>query len=568
MWPASQASPLHSFANAPIVNAWRRQVLPSFPPDHIFWVSILKPLGRKNFLKVARRKMQSRSGFRLLGVGVLLLVTLAAWSLRRSHAQLRPPAGFDELLTAMVKGDKRAVDRVRSAAAEHPEILPTLIQAALTQESPYARADGCELLFDRGAEWLPLLIPRVSDANWMVRMKAIGAVSRVHAPPQILPQRYMPIDQRDEWLLAWIDDYSAKTGHDLTGQLCEFYWDLRFVEFGRPLANRCLTCHAGREPADYATNDVCASCHAGIYAQWSGSAHAQSLSHLHLVTPNPDSSGVNWIDFLPVRGISCGECHRIQGRRATTGPTERDRNVSPQTGQCAYVFDKSSPAGESCARCHASIRDEWRLWLKGRQPRRAEWPPGQVDVENSGDSRTCVDCHMSRLGDRPDDHGQAPRDHRWGARRDLPFLRQAVDLQLVPSNDGSELQAIVTNLAGHNFPTGTHRRSVRLYAGAAGITAPESGRTGNWPTSGPSSDLPDLPEITRLGTKAPGPLPATGAPPLSPGEQRTFAIPWPRDADEIGYRLQFIRNQYDPQAYTIDVFSGKQRALIGMPLSE
>src|SRR5207237_4634012 len=79
-----------------------------------------------------------------------------------------PPADAARLLADMVKGDRQAVDRARRAIDADAGLLAPLSQGALEQESPYARAAGCELLFDRGAEWLPLLIPGVSGAGGVV----------------------------------------------------------------------------------------------------------------------------------------------------------------------------------------------------------------------------------------------------------------------------------------------------------------------------------------------------------------------------------------------------------------
>jgi len=355
-------------------------------------------------------------------------------------------------------------------------------------------------------------------------MKAIGALSRVQPPPLSLPQKFIPIDERDRWLLAWLDEYAAHTGSAIDSQLCEIYASAVRVEFGKPLAARCLGCHAGRSPAAFSINDACAECHAAIYAQWTESAHAQSLSHLHLATPNPARDQVVWMDFGEVHGINCTECHPVSGQRSAATATAGVEGPP----RCAYEFAAGEAAASSCARCHASSHAEWLAWRDRPHPRRPEWPPGQVDLDVRDDERTCMDCHMVSS------HG-GPRDHRWAARRDREMLRAAVDVRVQPPGDGHDMCLVVTNLAGHAFPTGTRRRAIRFHAG---------------PAAG------DLPLVLTLSTDA---VEGAGGTVLSPGEQRFMSIPLPTGAQQAAYRVVYIRDHRNPQSYTADIVSGSYR---------
>lgn len=443
---------------------------------------------------------------------------------------------MDDLLAAMIRGDARAVERAQAACAGDPARRLALAARAVSEANWQARAAGCALLAgQRDAATVALLVPRVSDADGRVRMVAIGALARMHPPPQTLPQKFTAIDERDAWLLAWIDDYSARTGSRLRDELCEVYAPAVRVEFGRPLAGRCLTCHAGRSPAAMAVNDICAGCHAAVYGQWEGSAHAQSLSHLHLLTPSPSGPDAQWMTFGAVHGINCTECHVSVGRRASsTWPATRPNDApgtQPAAG-CAYAFALTEPAAASCERCHASIQAEWMIWRAKPHARRTEWPPGQVDLDVEGDTRGCVDCHMARA--LPGE----PRDHRWAARRAPEMLAAALGVQVAVAEDGDAAMLTITNLTGHALPAGTRRRAIRVYAGMPeGDALP---LVASW-----SLDTPD------------GPAVAGG--PLAPGERRTVQVPLVAGVRAVAYRVVFVRDHYDPAGFTAEMCAGVYR---------
>ena len=472
---------------------------------------------------------------------VLVLVAVGAvfslWPARPSGIATTQPA-MDDLLAAMARGDPRAIEHAQMAVRGDDARLFALAGRALNDGSWAARAAGCELLAGRtDGQTVAMLLPRVSDADGRVRMLAIGALSRVHRPSRPWPQKFAPIDDRDVWLLGWLDAYDAQTRRKLGKEICEAYAPAAHVEFGKPLAGRCLSCHAGRAPAAISVNDACAGCHNAIYDQWVRTAHAQSLSHVHLLTPNPAKGQSEWMSFGEVHGINCTECHVVTRQRSTaTQP-----NPTSLPSRCAYDFAEGAPASRTCIRCHAAIDAEWQVWRGRPHPRRPAWPPGQVDMDVTGDERSCVDCHMVRM--TPDE----PRDHRWAARRDPAFLRSGVDLQWAKMEDGRGVRVTMTNLSGHAFPVGTRRRAVRLYAGA-----------------GASAELPLVLTLSADTYEGPG----AHAPALAPGEQRVFDLPQLGDADALGYRLEFVRDHYNPNSYTAIIMSGSFRRPGVMPAFE
>lgn len=538
------------------------------------------------------RWVKTRAWGWLVAILALAGPTYLLW--RKSHTARPVKAATPaELVAAMARGERGAVERARAAAGTDRTMLAALAQDAFSHAEWQARVAGCDLLSGPNAgRWLPLLLPRTSDADWHVRMRAYGILADLGAPPSGLPLRNTPIDHRERWLLAWLDQYDARTGNELGGQLCEIYAGAAWVEFGRPMAERCLGCHAGptltngvaavqsdscmakaasgppHSKAPFSASDACAACHTEVYAQWARTAHAQSLSHLHLLTPSTTQPQAQWMDFGEVKGIGCAECHRVTGRRSDQSGSTRPAETQPAPRGCAYTFDAALPAAASCARCHASIEAQWKVWRSGPQPRRPEWPPGQVDVDVRGDERTCVDCHMPKMLDG----GSASlRDHRWGVRRDLERLRSGIDLRVLPSDDAGacphfalktipagtsvdatndrstakwgltssptreagahEMRLVLTNLAGHAFPTGTRRRAVRLYAC--------------------DSSQAELPAVLTLSPE--------GGLVLRPGEQKTVTVPLPVDAESGSYRMVFVRDQWNPQSYTVEIVSGSVR---------
>jgi hypothetical protein len=286
------------------------------------------------------------------------------------------------------------------------------------------------------------------------------------------------------------------------------------------MMTRCLTCHVGTRPPAGAAGADCAACHKTQYLQWRGTAHAQTLSHVHIPTVNPVTRQSEPYNFGDLHGMECVACHQLAAAPAT----------APATG-CKHHFVPGS-AAESCARCHGSTDAQWRTWLAGPQPSRLDWPPGQVSLQTRGQKTTCVDCHMPLL-----ERDARARDHRWAARREPAFLATGVAVETGdttnPRASAAPLQFWIANLTGHSFPTGSRRRAIRL----------------EWVSGNSAVRWLDL------GPRRPSIFSLDSQPALAPGEQRIVKSARPTGPVD-GWRLMFYRNRFDPTAYSTTIVAG------------
>ncbi len=468
-------------------------------------------------------------------VALASLAGLVAWTVGAGCDRAGAPeaAALSDLVADIAAGRAHAVERAKQAATRDWSAAAPTIIGMLGHEHWRVRATACNILAEHPDEkWLPAVFPRAADADWRVRAAAFTVLARHggHGPPPTL--RLTPLEQRETWLLQWLDAYDEHTPAALGPDLCELYAGVDDVEFGRVLVGRCLWCHAGASPAPFAAGETCRRCHPEIHGAWSTSAHAQSLTHLDVVTIDPATRQPERMDFGEVRGVGCTECHRTAG----APPTNVEEN-SPRGTACPFAFDPDKTAADACARCHAVTYEEWKAWRAGRQPRRAVFPPGQIHLDHRGDERDCVACHMPRAGD----NGETglPR-HDWSARRNRRLLRDGIDLATVRTRDdaGREvLRLTLTNLAGHAYPTGTRRRSVRLLAGAE---------------AGPRHLVAAFSPV-RTGA----PL-GDAQPALAPGEQQHVSLPSAAGASVIAYRLLYVRDVTNPESYTVEILSGSK----------
>ena len=492
---------------------------------------------------------------RLLQVVFLAVVAVALYGLAQGlwgplAQEGRPLA---DLVAEIAAGQPAALDEARRAAARDWTAAGPALAAMLHHDEPQVRAAACSILAAHLDEkWLAALLPRASDTDWRVRVAAFQALSAA-GRLQGEPLRDTPLDEREAILLAWLDAHDVAAPVPLGPDLCELYAGDRRVEFGRPLAARCLACHAGADPArqpatarsvavpggdavaspaPFAAGDPCANCHGAAYQEWSESAHAQSLSHLHLATVNPVTRQPERMGFGEVRGIGCRECHRPAGEPAAPIPQDRTGLV-----RCPFTFRPDLAARDACGRCHASTAAEWRAWLKGPQPRIATWPPGEIQTDRRGDTRTCADCHMP---ERPGAGEKMERGHAWAARRDVARLREGVAVRMEAGPRDAAAPGVrlsLINLSGHAYPTGSRRRAIRIVAGPPGAEGSVA------------ADLsPDRP-----GRPAAG-----GRPSLAPGEQREFVIPATAGAQAVTVRLQYCRDVTDPAAAVTDIFAAQE----------
>lgn len=351
---------------------------------------------------------------------------------------------------------------------------------------------------------LTYLIAHTSDNDWRVRAAAYAELAK-HAPIENVPLRDTPIDQREATSLDWLDQNAS----DLASDMCEFYTQLNHLRFGRPLVQRCLTCHVGREPEPQLADTRCIACHESIHQQWAGTAHANSLSHLPLLTIDPATRQQTPFDFGDRKGMSCVACHT-----PTDHAAEGKLPAKLDGKDCVATF-----TAVSCGVCHAQAQTQWQTWREMPHYRRAVWPPGSLELADE-EPKSCAGCHM------PDS------EHLWAARRSIPLLQSGLTMNVSRDPNG---QAAITlrNLAGHNYPAGRTRRAMHLYA-----------------------QLDDEPErlIATLADSLPGTAnPTIIVPTLAPGEARV--IPLPGHADRVQARLVYARNRFVHEAYTVEITS-------------
>jgi hypothetical protein len=481
----------------------------------------------------------------LIGACFLLAALVLAVFMLSPAADEKCPAALADLVAEIAAGRPEAASRAKSVAARDWPAAAPHVFAMLAHDNARVRAAACVILADHldDANGLAAVLPRASDTDWRVRLAAFQALSAV-MPRAGEVLRDTPLAEREAILLRWIDACIKSTA--FWPDLCEFYAADRHVEFGRPMADRCLACHAGAEPAPFGANDVCANCHAAAHGEWAESAHAQSLSHLRLMTVNPATRQPEQMTFGEVRGIGCRECHRVEKEPAAPEkgavPFSRlgEKGTVPFSGPkdaCPFRFRADQKPADSCRPCHASTAEEWQAWLKGPQPRIASWPPGQIEMDRRGDTRTCVDCHMPpdpAGGDKPG------RTHTWSARRDVRRLREGIWAAIAAGKGDVQLALglSLVNLAGHAYPTGTRRRALRILAGPSGDAA--------------------LPVVADLSPVRPGRPLAASQPALAPGEQRAVALPVASGATAIVCRLLYCRDACDPQAAVTEIWQAGQ----------
>ncbi|MEM7722788.1 MAG: multiheme c-type cytochrome [Pseudomonadota bacterium] len=337
----------------------------------------------------------------------------------------------------------------------------------------------------------PTLIRLACDADWRVRAAAFAALDRMHKFDR-LPARDTPMAEREVLLVDWMEGYAAAIGHDL----CDIFAFAPTAQFGTTLVDNCLSCHAGPRPSTQFAADGCVDCHAATHREWAGSAHANSLTHLVLPTVDPVSRKQHLHDFAGRRGLSCTACHVPAGKHDT----------------CVAEF-----AARSCSDCHADAAAQWQAWAAAARPRKAVWPPGSVATEAGGAPASCVDCHM------PD------QSHAWSARRNPALLAQGLDIALGRGRDGRATIAL-TNLAGHDYPTGSTRRAIEVWVALDGAKAYR---------------------LTTLAPPAASQDTAASEPALRPAEQRVW--PLPGEPERVTCRVVYVRDRFNPKSYKIDI---------------
>lgn len=203
-------------------------------------------------------------------------------------------------------------------------------------------------------------------------------------------------------------------------------------------------------------NARCATCHAEIAAEWSGSNHAEAFRHATFQTA---------FALEPVD--ECADCH------APESATDRAKS--------------ETDLGVACVTCHASPTLSTRLGHESWLPHPARRKTARKDP--SRPDALCEDCHevrytdshfvlqrtasehrASRAKDTPCISCHMPRvttsagthvDHRAFASRDPQLLAEASTIEV--SREGAEMRFVFTRAkAGHAFPTGDVFRRLRL----------------------------------------------------------------------------------------------------------
>jgi hypothetical protein len=512
-----------------------------------------------------------------IGLGLLLLFGILRHSARdaaTARAALASWTDLNALRVAADGGDDAALQSLIDALDRAPSHdSQAVVRDMLHSTRAELRAAACAWMGKhRQAQLAALtLFPRMSDQDWRVRAAAFEAAQQIAGaapatPKGDAPLRDTPVDQREPVILAWINGW--RTSGDVLPALadhCELYADAGGHWLtGTKLAASCLACHA--PPDRFATDDfaACASCHKQAHAEWSGSAHARSTSHLNLARINDQTKQVERFAYGPREGLVCTTCH-VPVARGEPSPSARTRGEGGGEGQGArgvertlvhesrsplspaispaYREERERPAGTeslfvshrfvpataaACAACHGDTQAEWNVWRANPRPVASHWLPGEVTWDEEGEPQSCVACHLKR---------RSPRDepglrHDFGARRDVPFMRAGLVARIDPPTGGRGPVLVLTNLAGHRYPSGTGRRALRIDV--------------RYDDEEPASD-----QVLMRLTDSTLPTTRPTQPALEPGEQRRIDLPTRAGAARVVCDVTFERNHYVSGSYEL-----------------
>lgn len=224
------------------------------------------------------------------------------------------------------------------------------------------------------------------------------------------------------------------------------------------------------------------------------------------------------MDFQTHQGLDCVACHQID-ERSTAAP--------PAGTESLHVSHRFAISAATCANCHENTQREWQIWRTNRRPAMATFPPGEIAFDSEPPAKSCVDCHMPR--DRLDPQASS---HAFAARRDPSFMSAGLHARIEPASEGRRAELVLTNLAGHSFPSGTARRALRI-----DLMYDDDPRT----------------QIFLLRLCDPiTPISFLSQPPLGPGEQRRVALP-SRASSRVTCIITFERNWLVPGSYELEI---------------
>ncbi|MFK7961266.1 MAG: hypothetical protein AB8G96_12170 [Phycisphaerales bacterium] len=387
------------------------------------------------------------------------------------------------------------------------------------------------------------VIVRASDRDWRVRTGAFTELRRRYPSAPHVPMRDEHMAEREARLYAWLDgdaspiriegrdrhrpsevrvDSETHAVSDLSIRLCDLHAGRPHTEFAATLIGRCTPCHAPAVTsidADHPwPSNGCQSCHADIVSQHAASAHAQSTSHLHLVTVDPLTRSPGWWDFGDRRGLQCTACHEPAAKPPEDAILRADARQANPT--CIATFRTTD-----CMDCHAQAARDWQTWRARPRPRRLIWPSGAV-APSGQPAASCTDCHA------------IDGDHRFAARRDPRRLRAAIDVRLRATADGGT-SLVVANLSGHALPVEGVRRAIDIE-----ITDAHGARLAAF----------------RLARPRPGRSEPTLAEPLHPGEIRTIELSSRPDRVPAHVEAIFVRDRFNEGSFRTPMHASRRLA--------
>ncbi len=300
----------------------------------------------------------------------------------------------------------------------------------------------------------------------------------------------------------------------------------------------------------------CATCHAAIAEQWSGSYHAKAWRDplFRVSTQNRQQA-------------ECLPCHAPQpvldrpfGAPPELRPGFRDDGVSCLT--CHDVGAGDCPRGlpgprreelrkrladpQSCASCHNTTHwalDEWNAWSGSKGPNRTG----------------CIDCHMPTKTIIPWE-GAEPRlvrSHAFPSWQSPAFVMGSLDCSA--DVNGTQLTLTMKNLVGHKFPGEVPTRKLIVIVQGEG---------------GPDQDpLDQREEYCRPPKNGPVGIPDTR---LKPDEKRQLNTPLPPGILRVEVRVLFQAIPLTPEdeclclfrrAFTKDPATGTWTPLADRPIS-
>lgn len=453
-------------------------------------------------------------------VAIAIIAFITVFALNR-NVPTAPPESLGDLLAAVENGKDSACESARQLLSRDWPGQQGMVLQMLQAPSANLRLLATQVLARQQNPCLPELLARCSDSDWRVRSAAFEALWRIKPSGQPLPPRDTPLDQREKLLLAWLDQLPAENRPpgSVGDLLCQAHAMRPNIEVGPEMVQRCLQCHVGPSERRGISGGQCARCHQELSAQWGNSAHANSLSHLALVTVDPQTRTAGRVNFGQLEGIQCAQCHADR----------RQASASEATSPGKQGFT-SQGSRQACRQCHLPTWDQWQKWQQQPHARRLTWPPGQVELTKS-DARGCVDCHMVR--------NSQTRDHRWAARRDVDLLEQGLDLKAGVRTDPAGKQALhleIVNLAGHEYPTGWPGRGLAVVVGF-------------------DAQPPEI--VALLSPQVAGKIAPASQPALAIGESRAIDVAVPPAPPGQGAgnrtatcRLIYYRDIWQPERYS------------------